>query len=136
LSEVLKVLLVAGRWFTSNFHGRYYGRAQHAARALRAAYDGALARYDLLLMPTVPSSAAPHPAADSTREVQFARAVEGTPNAAPFDVTGHPAMSLSCGTVADMPVGLMLIGRHFAEHDIYRVASAIERVRDAGANVA
>lgn len=126
LSEVLKVLLVAGRWFTTTFHGHFYGKAQNAARALRAAYDTALVDYDLLVMPTVLSPSSPHPDEGSTRELQFARAVEGTPNAAPFDVTGHPAISIPCGQTDGMPIGLMLIGKHFGEHDIYRAASALE----------
>lgn len=135
LPEVLKVLLVAGHWFTGAFHGRYYGKAQHAARALRRAYDGALADYDLLVLPTVPTPAAPHPEANATRELQFARAVEGTPNTAPFDVTGHPAISVPCGHIAGMPVGLMLVGRHFGEHDLYRAAGAVERLAGAGGGV-
>ena len=132
LPEVLKVLLVAGRWLTSTYQGRFYGKAQNAARALRAAYDAAFVDHDLLLMPTVLSSAAPHPGRNAGRELQFERAVAGTPNAAPFDVTGHPAISVPCGWLNGMPVGLMLVARHFAEHDIYRAASALERLVGAG----
>jgi amidase len=74
------------------------------------------------------SAAAPHPGRNAGRELQFERAVAGTPNAAPFDVTGHPAISVPCGWLNGMPVGLMLVARHFAEHDIYRAASALERL--------
>ena len=41
-------------------------------------------------------------------------------NTAPFDVTGHPAMSVPCGMSDGLPVGLMLIGKHFDEATIYR----------------
>lgn len=126
--KVLEVLLVAGRWLTGTYRGRFYGKAQNAAQTLRAAYDAALVDHDLLLMPTVLSSAAPHPRPDASRELQLERAVAGTPNAAPFNVTGHPAISVPCGWLNDMPAGLMLVGRHFAAHDIYRAASALEAV--------
>jgi amidase len=44
-----------------------------------------------------------------------------------FDVTGHPAMSLPCGMVDGLPVGVMLIGRYYAEKTIYRAAHAYEQ---------
>ena len=49
------------------------------------------------------------------------------PNTAPFDVTGHPAMSVPCGMSDGLPVGLMLIGRHYDESTIYRAAHAFEQ---------
>ena len=36
-------------------------------------------------------------------------------NTAPFDISHHPAMSLPCGMADGLPVGLMLVGRHFDE---------------------
>jgi amidase len=52
------------------------------------------------------------------------------PNTAPFDATGHPAMSLPCGMSDGLPVGLMLIGKHFDEYTIYRAAAAFEGAAD------
>ena len=48
-------------------------------------------------------------------------------NTAPFDITHHPAMALPCGMVDGLPVGLMLVGRHFDEPTIYRAAFAFEQ---------
>jgi amidase len=95
-------------------------------RGLRAAYDAALARYDLLLMPTLPLKATKFPSGDAPVEEVVARSWEMIGNTCPFDVTGHPAMSLPCGTSDGLPVGLMLIGKHFDEATIYRAASAFE----------
>jgi len=52
------------------------------------------------------------------------------PNTAPFDVTGHPAMSIPCGMSDGLPVGMMLVGRHYDESTIYRAAAAFEQVGD------
>ena len=46
------------------------------------------------------------------------------------DITHHPAMSVPCGMVDGLPVGLMLIGRHFDEMTIYRAAHAFEQAGD------
>jgi len=43
------------------------------------------------------------------------------------DVQAHPAMSLPCGLVDGLPVGMMLVAKAFAEETIYRAAAAFER---------
>ena len=49
-----------------------------------------------------------------------------TINTAPFNATGHPSMSMPCGWIDGLPVGLMLTGRRFNERLLYCAASALE----------
>ncbi|NNL86148.1 MAG: amidase [Myxococcales bacterium] len=130
LSETLKLSMFTGEWMNQCYGGAWYAKGQNLARRLRAAYDEALAKFDLLLMPTLPMVATPIPDAYAPREEIVARAFEMIPNTAPFDVTGHPAMSLPCGLEDGLPVGLMLIGRHWDEATIYRAAHAFEQSGD------
>lgn len=130
LSETLKVSMLIGHYFIKHHRGHFYAKAQNLSRKLRAAYDDALARYDLLLMPTVPLKATPLPPADAPRELVIQRAFEILPNTAPFDATGHPAMSIPCGMSEGLPIGLMLIGKHYDETTIYRAAAAFEKAGD------
>jgi len=130
LSDTLKVSMLLGHYFTKHYRGHFYAKAQNLSRKLRAAYDAALADHDLLLMPTLPMKATPLPPADAPRELYVQRAFEMIANTAPFDATGHPAMSLPCGLVDGLPVGLMLIGRHYEETTIYRAAHAFEQSGD------
>lgn len=45
----------------------------------------------------------------------------------PFNVTGHPAISIPCGFADDgMPVGLQMIGRWHAEHRLLHLATALQ----------
>ena len=48
-------------------------------------------------------------------------------NTAQFDCTHHPAMSLPCGMIDGLPVGMMLVAKAFDEETIYRAAAAFER---------
>jgi amidase len=48
-------------------------------------------------------------------------------NTCQFDVTGHPAMSIPCGLRDGLPIGMMLIAKHFDEPSIYRAAHAFEQ---------
>jgi amidase len=49
-------------------------------------------------------------------------------NTAPFDVTGHPAISVPCQPHGSLPIGMMLVGRHFADAAVLRVAAAVEEL--------
>ncbi|MFC3228830.1 amidase [Marinibaculum pumilum] len=130
LSETTKVLMMFGTHVNNHFGPRHYGKAVNVSRRLKAAYDRVLAEFDLLLMPTTPMKATPLPAAGAGAEEIFARALEPTTNTLPFDITHHPAMSLPCGMADGLPIGLMLVGRHFEETVIYRAAHAFEQAGD------
>jgi amidase len=130
LSETLKISMLIGHYFIKHYRGHFYAKAQNLSRKLRAAYDAALDEHDLLLMPTVPLKATPLPPPDAPRELYIQRAFEMLPNTAPFDATGHPAMSIPCGMGDGLPIGLMLIGKHYGESTIYRAAAAFEKAGD------
>ena len=49
LSDSLKITMLVGHYFTKHYRGHFYSKAQNLNRKLRAAYDAALANYDLLL---------------------------------------------------------------------------------------
>jgi len=130
LSETTKLFMMLGTYINNNFGPRFYGKALNISRRLTAAYDKAFADYDLLLMPTTPMKATKLPEPNASREEYVARALEMISNTAPFDITHHPAMSLPCGMVDGLPVGLMLVGRMFEESTIYRAAHAFEQIGD------
>ncbi|MFC3396465.1 amidase [Brenneria rubrifaciens] len=126
LSASLKVCMFVGQYGLEHYHGRYYAKAQNLARKARAGYDNALSRYNLLVMPTLPITAQPLPEPGCSVTEYISRAFEMIGNTAPQDITGHPAMSIPCGLVDGLPVGLMLVGGHYAESTIYQAAAAFE----------
>jgi len=111
-----------------------YVRAQEVREALRREVDAALEGRNALVLPTLPiqppvigeASAliggAKHPVrAMMLRLTQL------------FNLTGHPAISLPCGTTsAGLPCGLQLVGARGATDALLSVASAVEeRLRRA-----
>ena len=130
LSRTLKISMFAGEYFIREYRGHFYAKAQNLGRLLRKAYDDALARYDLLLMPTLPMKATPLPPANAPLALYCQRGFEMLPNTSPFDVTGHPAMSVPCGMSDGLPIGMMLVGKHYDETTIYRAAHAFEQAGD------
>jgi amidase len=130
LSDSAKLILMGGTHVDNLYGGRYYGKAVNIARRIRAAYDRLFETHDLLLMPTTPSRAAPLPTAETDRGAALGDAFGLLANTLPFDVTHHPAMSVPCGMPDGLPVGMMLVGRHFDEPTLYRAAHAFEQSCD------
>ena len=122
----VKFVVLMGTYLNRTYHGRLYGKAQNQRRALRAAYDQVLEQVDVLVMPTTPNKAHRYDPRRGIRElVEHGWNMLG--NTAPFNMTGHPSLSVPCGKSNSLPVGLMLTGRHFADATLLRVAHAFEQ---------
>lgn len=130
MSETTKLFTMFGTYIHKRYGSRYYGKAMNITRQLIAAYDAALARHDLLLMPTTPMKAQPLPKPGAAREEIIARALEPLANTAPFNLSHHPAMAIPCGMSDGLPVSMMLVGKHFDEPTIYRAAYSFEQAGD------
>ncbi|MGY3454012.1 amidase [Bradyrhizobium sp. USDA 4353] len=129
LPPSLKLSMLTGHYLSKRYGGLYYARAQNLNRSLRAAYDEVLSRYDLLLMPTTPMKAGPMPAADAPLSELIRLSGVPLANTMQFNCSGHPAMSIPCGESDGLPIGMMLVGKHFGEPSIYRAAAAFEARR-------
>ena len=130
LSDTLKICMFMGQYYLKHHRGHYYAKAQNLARQLREEYEKMFGAYDLLLMPTLPIKATPLPPPDASLALYCQRAFEMLANTSPFDVTGHPAMSIPCAMSDGLPVGLMLVAAKWREATIYRAAAAFEQADD------
>ncbi len=121
----MKFVILLGQYMADKYYGRYYAKAQNLVYSLRAAYDQALKEVDILIMPTIPMKATPIPV-DPTVGDYFSTALGMIHNTAPFNCSHHPAMSIPCATSGGLPVGMMLIGRHFEDDLVLRAADAFQ----------
>ena len=58
------------------------------------------------------------------------RALNMLNNCPQMNATGHPAISVPCGMIDGLPVGLQIIGRHFDDFTVLRAADASEKLGD------
>ncbi|MBN8869862.1 MAG: amidase [Solirubrobacterales bacterium] len=134
LPDTLKATLVAGRLVTDRYGLEPYARAQNQALGLRQAYDRALEEVDVLVMPTTPMTAPPLPdlsQAGETETIVEAIGLDSARNVAPFNVSGHPSISIPCGQDEQgLPIGLMVVGRWYEDATVLRVARAIEKIAE------
>lgn len=102
-----------------------YVAAQHLRQKFRRGVEDLMANFDALLMPTSTVAAAP------IAEQPSGHARERWKNCAIFNFTGQPAISVPCGfTSSGLPVGLMIVGRPFADATVFRLAQAYESATD------
>jgi aspartyl-tRNA(Asn)/glutamyl-tRNA(Gln) amidotransferase subunit A len=106
--------------------------AQRLGERLCVQVDEALRAVDVLVSPVTPSAATPIATTRriESREEAWTATVGGRSLFTnPFNITGHPALSVPCGFTAErLPVGLQVIGRHYREADVLRVAAAYEAI--------
>ena len=87
-----------------------------------------LARFDLLITPTLAVAAFPLDA-PPIREIagQPVSPLGWTPFTFPFNLTGQPAASVPAGfTAAGLPVGLQIVGRRHADRTVLAASAAFE----------
>jgi aspartyl-tRNA(Asn)/glutamyl-tRNA(Gln) amidotransferase subunit A len=132
LSETfLKQLALAAKVSGVDYQQAMFDRTLLFRRA-----QALLARGNLLAMPTLTRTALPvdqdlfgtididGQSFDSVRPHWF-------PWTMPFNMTGHPAISLPCGFGRDgLPIGLQLVGRFRADAELLRVSALFEASHD------
>ena len=104
-----------------------YVNAQRLRRVFQAGFRKVWAACDCLFTPTTPATAprigeTTASIGGRTEDVRLAatRLVRG------FNVLGVPALSLPCGLdSAGLPMGLQIVGRPFAETQLFRIAQAL-----------
>jgi aspartyl-tRNA(Asn)/glutamyl-tRNA(Gln) amidotransferase subunit A len=111
-----------------------YHQAQRARALIRVAMSDALARHDLLVLPTAPTAAPPIAAGRApieSREEAARRFFTRRAYGSPASLAGTPGISVPCGfTAAGLPIGLQIVGRPFDEPAVLRVAHAYEQATE------
>ncbi|KAK6177299.1 hypothetical protein SNE40_015426 [Patella caerulea] len=129
-SKGVKMVCLTGEYMNRNYGNKFYAKGQNLATVLTQAYDKVLQEYDVLVLPTSPYKATKLLQADcSTYEcIETSQAM--LINTAVANSTGHPALSINAGNIEGLPIGMMIMGRHFDETTVLQVARAFEKIRD------
>ena len=118
------------------FSGEEYQQAMFARTALFRRVQTLFERADLIATPTLLRTAVPIDQ-DLFDPIEIDGMAEPDmrpgwyPWTMPFNLTGHPAISLNCGFASDgLPIGLQLIGRYREEAALLRAAALFEQASD------
>ncbi|UHQ95062.1 amidase [Haloterrigena alkaliphila] len=129
LPPTVKRSLLAGEFLADTYGVEPYAKGRNVAMAARQMYDEILAEHDALLLPTTATRAFEGPAAFD-RVDALEREIQTIVNTCPFNLTGHPAVSVPCAKPDGLPVGAMLVGSRFDETTLLALAGAYERATE------
>jgi len=122
-SEVKRRIMLGTYALSSGYYDAYYLKAQKVRTLIKQDFDQVFENYDLILGPTVPTTAFKIGEKISDPLTMYVNDILTVP----VNLAGLPAISVPAGFVDDLPVGLQLIGKHFDETTILRAAYAFEQ---------
>jgi len=114
-----------------------YQQAMFDRTVLFRRVQSLLARADLLVMPTITRTALPieqdlFGTIDIDGEIRNDVRPNWFPWTMPFNMTGHPAVSVPCGFGADgLPIGLQLVGQFRGDAELLRVCALFEAAQNS-----
>lgn len=126
--EEVKRRIMAGTFVLSNeFYDAYYTKAQKVRRVLKNKTDEILSQYDVILLPTTPTTAFELNAMMDPIQMYLQDIFTVHAN-----LTGNPALSIPLGNHSNgMPFGVQLMGKSFGEKQLFNIAAHLEKLSNS-----
>jgi aspartyl-tRNA(Asn)/glutamyl-tRNA(Gln) amidotransferase subunit A len=123
-AEVKRRIMLGTFALSTGYYDAYYLKAQRVRTLLARDFEEAFKKVDAIVTPTSPTAAFKlGEKADDPLSMYLADIFTVT-----ADLAGIPGISVPCGeTKENLPVGLQILGKHFDEATILRVAHAYEQ---------
>ena len=123
-AEVKRRIMLGTYALSAGYYDAYYLKAQKVRTLIARDFEEAFSKVDAIVTPTCPTAAfklgekAENPLAMYLADIYTVTA----------DLAGIPGISIPCGqTRENLPIGLQILGRHFDEATVLRVAHAYEQ---------
>jgi aspartyl-tRNA(Asn)/glutamyl-tRNA(Gln) amidotransferase subunit A len=127
-AEVKRRIMLGTYALSAGYYDAYYLKAQKVRTLLTRDFDEAFQKVDAIVTPTTPTPAfrlgekTDDPLAMYLADIYTVTA----------DLAGIPGISIPCGNTRNhIPIGLQILGRHFEEATILRIANAYERNQES-----
>ena len=125
-AEVKRRIMTGTYVLSAGYYDAYYLKAQKVRRLIANDFERAFDEVDVLMGPTTPTPAFELGSKTADPITMYLNDIY-TIGA---NLAGLPAVSIPCGFVQKLPVGLQIIGRHFAESRLLSAAHAFQRATD------
>lgn len=122
--EVKRRIILGTYVLSSGYYDAYYKKAQQVRTLVKKEFDKAFEKYDILITPTAPTVAFDiGKRSNNPLEMYLADICTVSIN-----IAGLPGISIPCGVDSDgMPIGMQIVGKHFAEETILNAAYTYEQ---------
>lgn len=121
--EVKRRIMLGTYALSSGYYDAYYLKAQKVRTLIKQDFDQVFENYDVVIGPTAPTTAFKIGEQVDNPLTMYLNDILTIP----VNLAGIPAISVPCGLVDGMPVGLQIIGKALGETDVLRTAHAFEQ---------
>ncbi len=121
--EVKRRIMLGTYALSSGYYDAYYLKAQQVRTLIKQDFDRVFEQFDVIIGPTAPTTAFKIGEQVNDPLKMYLNDI----CTIPVNLAGVPAISVPCGFVDGLPVGLQIIGNVFAESTVLRVAHAYEQ---------
>ncbi len=125
-AEVKRRILIGTYALSAGYYDAYYLKAQQVRRLISNDFDAAFQQVDVIAGPTTPTPAFEAGAKTDDPVAMYLNDLY-TVSA---NLCGLPSLSMACGNVNGLPVGLQLTGQYFDEARLLHVAHRYQQVTD------
>jgi len=123
-AEVRRRIMLGTYALSSGYYDTYYLRAQKVRTLIREDFKRAFEKVDFILTPVAPTPAFKIGEKIEDPLLMYLCDVFTSP----VNLAGLPAISIPCGKIGKLPVGLQIIGKPFEENKILEIAKTYERI--------
>jgi aspartyl-tRNA(Asn)/glutamyl-tRNA(Gln) amidotransferase subunit A len=124
--EVKRRIMIGTYCLSAGYYDAWYLKAQKVRTLIRREFDQAFEKYDALITPTSPT--VPFKIGEKIDDpLQMYLSDVCT---IPINIAGVPGISIPSGFVDGLPVGMQIIGKHFGEETMFRIAYAYEQATE------
>jgi aspartyl-tRNA(Asn)/glutamyl-tRNA(Gln) amidotransferase subunit A len=124
--EVKRRIMLGTFALSSGYYDAYYKKAQKARTLIKQDFENVFEKYDVIVGPTTPTPAFKIGEKTADPLTMYANDILTIP----VNLAGVPGISVPCGFSNGLPLGLQIIGKHYDEANLYRVAHAFEQATD------
>jgi aspartyl-tRNA(Asn)/glutamyl-tRNA(Gln) amidotransferase subunit A len=124
--EVKRRIMLGTFALSSGYYDAYYKKAQQVRTLIKKDFEDVFEKYDVIIGPTTPTPAFKIGENIDDPLTMYVNDILTIP----VNLAGVPGISVPCGFDNGLPLGLQIIGKHFDEGTIYRVAHAFEQATD------
>jgi aspartyl-tRNA(Asn)/glutamyl-tRNA(Gln) amidotransferase subunit A len=121
--EVKRRIMLGSYVLSAGYYDAYYLKAQKVRRLVKEDYERAFHEVDCIITPVSPCL--PFRLGEKIEDPLQMYLVDVY--TAPLNMAGLPGMSVPCGRVGRLPVGVQIIGPAFDEATVLRVGYAVEK---------
>lgn len=124
--DVKRRILLGTYTLGAEHYDSHYKKSQKVRSLVAQDFADVFAKYDVIIGPTSPTPALKIGDEPKDLVTKYASDILTTP----INLAGVPSISVPCGFTNGLPLGLQIIGKHFDEALLYKVAHAYEQATE------